>query len=81
MKKISICIGSACHLKGSYQVVEIFKALVKEYKLEEQIELKADFCLKNCANAVSVMRWDNKLLSVSPENAREIFETEIIPYL
>ena len=34
MKEIHICIGSACHVKGSYQVVQRFKELVAERGLE-----------------------------------------------
>lgn len=81
MKVIKICIGSACHLKGSYEVMSSFKQLIAYHKLDEQIELRAEFCLKNCTHAVSVMRWDGKLLSVSPEDARQIFKDEIIAHL
>ena len=32
--KITICIGSSCHLKGSRQIVEELQRLVKENQLE-----------------------------------------------
>lgn len=76
MKSIKICIGSACHLKGSYEVIEIFKKLIKENNLEQEIELCASFCLGNCKEAVSVMRWDGVVFSVDKENAKYIFERE-----
>ncbi|MHC1747659.1 MAG: (2Fe-2S) ferredoxin domain-containing protein [Cellulosilyticaceae bacterium] len=81
MKSIKICIGSACHLKGSYQVLETFKVLIKEYKLEEQLEILPSFCQNNCTKAVSVTRWDGKVFSVSQENIRQTFRDEIIAYL
>lgn len=81
MKTIKICIGSACHVKGSYEVMSTFKQLIAYHKLENQIELHAEFCLRNCTHAVSVMRWDGKLLSVSPDNARQVFKDEIIVHL
>lgn len=81
MKKVKICIGSACHLKGSYQVIEIFKELIQEYQLENIIELNAAFCLGHCTEAVSVSRWDDQILSVSKDNAKEIFITEIMACL
>lgn len=52
---IKICVGSSCHLKGSYDVVEAMKSLVKKYSVEDQIELQASFCLGNCAKGVSVL--------------------------
>jgi NADH:ubiquinone oxidoreductase subunit E len=81
MKVIRICIGSACHLKGSYQVIETFKELIQLYKLENKLELNAAFCIGRCTEAVSVARWDEAVLSVSKENAKEIFINEIMAYL
>lgn len=81
MKVLKVCIGSACHLKGSYDVIEEFKKLIKKNNLENQIELKAAFCLGHCTEAVSVECWDGKILSVSKENIEKIFNDEILPKL
>lgn len=81
MKTIKVCIGSSCHLKGSYDVIEEFKKLIQKNKLEDKIELKAAFCLGNCTEAVSVQRWDGQILSVSKENINEVFEKEILAKL
>lgn len=51
---IKVCVGSSCHLKGSYDVVEAFKVLLKKYNVEDKIELQASFCLGNCLHGVSV---------------------------
>ena len=45
---IQICIGSACHLRGSYDVIEKMKALIAADNLEDKITLKASFCLGRC---------------------------------
>ena len=29
--KVTVCIGSSCHIKGSRQVVETFQNLIKLY--------------------------------------------------
>lgn len=50
---IKVCVGSSCHLKGSYDVVEAFKSLVKKYEVEDTVELQASFCLGNCLRGVS----------------------------
>ncbi|MDA3734195.1 (2Fe-2S) ferredoxin domain-containing protein [Niameybacter massiliensis] len=81
MKTISICIGSACHVKGSYEVIEVLKKLIVEQSLQSELEITAAFCLKNCVDAVSVKRWDGKVLSVSRENVSQIFQDEIVAYL
>lgn len=81
MKVVQICIGSACHLKGSYEVLGIFKSLIKTYNLEDKLVLKAAFCTGNCTQAVSVMKWDGTLLSLNKENAEAVFLSDILPYL
>lgn len=81
MKDIKICIGSSCHIKGANEVVEKLQGLIMEYDLSDKVELYASFCLGKCTNEVSVERWDNRVLSVSPQNVGEVFKKEIIPYL
>lgn len=73
---IQICIGSACHLKGSYEVIEKFKKLVKDHP-ENEIELKSSFCLGQCSDAVSVKVLDT-VYSVSPETAEHFFKSVIL---
>ena len=51
---ITICVGSACHLKGSQKVIETLQKLVAERELEKKVELKAGFCLGKCAECVKI---------------------------
>jgi NADH:ubiquinone oxidoreductase subunit E len=81
VKTLKVCIGSACHLKGSYDVIEIFQQLIKERKIEDKLELKAAFCLGKCTQAVSVQRWDGEIISVSKETALDFFENKIMALL
>lgn len=74
--KVTICIGSSCHLKGSRQVVEGLQKLVTENNLQEKVELGGAFCMGNCQNGVSV-KIDDVIHSVSPETVEDFFEKEI----
>lgn len=78
MKKVKICIGSACYLKGSYKIIEIFKSKIKEYNLEDKVEINAAFCLGECTKAVSVKIDEQPVISVLPDNANEVFEKYIL---
>lgn len=78
MLQIYICVGSSCHLKGSYQIIKIFEELIKEYKLEDKAELKASFCLGRCTKGVSVKAGDEFLEELTVSNAREMFEKHIV---
>lgn len=75
--KVTVCIGSSCHLKGSRQIVERLQALIAEKDLKEKVELSGKFCMGNCQNGVCVT-VDDELFSVSPETVDEFFRTNIL---
>ena len=76
--KITVCIGSSCHLKGSKEIVDQFQELIAAHHLEDKIELTATFCTGNCQQGVCVT-LDDALFSVKPDTARSFFETEVLP--
>lgn len=75
--KITVCIGSSCHIKGSRKVVEKLQALIAENGLEDKVELGGTFCLNQCQQGVCVM-VDDKFYSVSPETTQEFFEANVL---
>ena len=75
--KITACIGSSCHLKGSRQVVEKLQALIAQHNLGNKVELSGTFCMNNCQNGVSVT-VDGVLHSVSPDTVEQFFNTEVL---
>ena len=78
--KITVCIGSSCHIKGSRQVVEKLQILVAENKLEDKVELCGTFCMGRCQEGVCVT-VDDQFHSVTPENCQEFFNTEVLAKL
>lgn len=78
MMEISVCVGTSCHLNGSYNVVQIFQQLIEEHSLHEKIELKAYFCMKQCQNKGVSVQINEKAFRLEPENAREFFQTTIM---
>ncbi len=75
---INVCVGSSCHLKGSYDVIQTLKKIIEEKNLGDKVELKASFCLGNCSNGVS-MKVDNEPLdNVTPENIEQIFNEQLM---
>ena len=75
--KITVCIGSSCHIKGSRQVVERLQNLINENNVGDKVDLGGTFCLGNCQQGVSV-KVDEALHSVSPETVDEFFASEIL---
>ena len=75
--KITVCIGSSCHLKGSRQVVEAIREMIAVYNLEDKVEVAGTFCLGECQKGVCVTVGDS-FFSVSPDTVEEFFKTEIL---
>lgn len=74
--KVTVCIGSSCHIKGSRQVVESLQNLIAENGIADKVELGGTFCLGNCQKGVCVT-VDDAFHSVSPETVDEFFKNEI----
>ena len=79
MINVSVCIGSACHVKGSYNVINAFQQIIEEYDLSDKVELKAVFCLGHCSDAVSVKIDDGEVFSVLGLTAKSFFKKEVLP--
>ena len=78
--RVTICIGSACHLKGSREIIQQLQTLVTENGLTEKVDLNGSFCSGNCVNGVCVT-IDDKLFSLKPEDTKEFFDKEIHLFL
>ncbi len=76
--KITVCIGSSCHLNGSRQVVEELQRLISENNLKDRVELGGTFCMGKCQQGVCVT-VDNNFHSVSPDKVKQFFDEEILP--
>lgn len=77
MIKVTVCIGSSCHVKGSRQVVGQLQSLIAENHLEDKVELGGTFCMGKCQLGVCVT-VDDAFHSVTPENVGEFFAKEIL---
>lgn len=74
--KVTVCIGSSCHIKGSRQVVEQLQYLVAQNNLGDKVELGGTFCMGQCQQGVCVT-VDDAFFSVTPETVGEFFDKEI----
>lgn len=77
MLKVTVCIGSSCHIKGSRQVVEQLQYWIAEKKLGDKVELGGTFCMGQCQKGVCVTVND-EFYSVTPETVDEFFAREIL---
>lgn len=77
MLKITVCIGSSCHIKGSRQVVEQLQHFIAENQIGDKVELGGTFCMGKCQQGVCVTVNDS-FYSVTPENVDEFFTRHVL---
>ena len=75
--KITVCIGSSCHIKGSRQVVEQLQYFINENNLGDEVELGGTFCMGKCQQGVCVT-VDDVFHSVTPSTVEEFFKKEVL---
>ena len=75
--KITVCIGSSCHIKGSRQVVEQLQYLIRENHLDDKVELSGTFCMGKCQQGVCVTVND-KFFSVKPDTVKDFFSENVL---
>lgn len=75
--KITVCIGSSCHIKGSRQVVEQLQYLIHENDLSDKVELGGTFCMDKCQQGVCVT-VDGDFFSVSPDTVKDFFNENVL---
>ena len=77
MIKITVCIGSSCHIKGSRQVVEAIQNLIADHNVGDKVDLGGTFCMGKCQQGVCVTVNDD-FHSVTPETVGEFFSREVL---
>jgi NADH:ubiquinone oxidoreductase subunit E len=79
--KVTVCIGSACHVKGARQIVEQLQSLIAGNNCSDTVELNGAFCMGKCstggAGGVSVT-VDGVYHSLQNENTKAFFEEHIM---
>ncbi len=75
---ISVCVGSSCHIRGSYRIIELMTNALKENGLDESVKMGASFCLGRCAEGVSVKIDDEIISGVTEENFNEVFDKYVL---
>jgi NADH:ubiquinone oxidoreductase subunit E len=77
MLELCVCVGSSCHIKGSYNVIQTFQQLIEQKSLHEKVNFKSSFCQKQCQYPGVAVSVGGTLHQVTPEKAGEFFLTEV----
>lgn len=70
--KVSVCVGSSCHVRGSRAVLNRFAEIIKAENLEDEVALVGSFCMEHCGEG---MNWKFNDEDLSSDSVREAEET------
>lgn len=79
MVELSVCIGSSCHLKGSYNIIQLFQQMIEENRLHDKVDFKANFCMRECQGTGVAVSVNGTAYHIQQETAREFFKDTIMP--
>ena len=63
MIDLMVCVGSACHIRGAYNVITRFQQLIERHRVAAEVTVKAALCLGACSAKVSVRVGDGRWLA------------------
>jgi NADH:ubiquinone oxidoreductase subunit E len=78
MIEVRVCVGTCCHLSGSYNVIQDFQQLIEEYSLHEIVTLEAIFCMKQCGAKGVAIKVDEEVYRVESNQVKEFFHDKIM---
>ncbi len=79
---IQVCIGSACHVKGSPEIVELLQKAVNENHLEDEVTLAGSFCIGKCNRVGVTIQVDDDIhTGITKENFKEFFQENVLSKL
>jgi NADH:ubiquinone oxidoreductase subunit E len=75
---ISVCLGSACHLRGANAVLETFLALVEKYQTQAKVQMAGNFCQAHCTEGVVVQIDDKLVTHVTKDQVHQLFTQYVL---
>ncbi|HHY38567.1 MAG TPA: 4Fe-4S binding protein [Clostridia bacterium] len=65
---VSVCVGTSCYLKGSYEVFRHLSDEIEKAGLVGKVNLKATFCFERCSKGPTVQVNDRIISGIDPHN-------------
>lgn len=78
MVRISICIGSACHLRGAHSVLGAFNSLIEKYDAQAMVDIEGNFCQGRCTEGVVIKIDEEIVTNVSKDKVYDIFVNKVL---
>jgi NADH:ubiquinone oxidoreductase subunit E len=78
MIKVTVCVGSSCHLRGSYKIIKVFERIIRDKGLSDQIDFQGSFCMEHCTEAANI-KINDEIYSVRAlDEAEALFAEKVL---
>lgn len=79
---VQVCVGSACHLKGSPEIVELMQAAIEQYHLADEVTLSGSFCIGKCNREGVTVQVDDEIhVGITKENFKDFLREQVLAKL
>ena len=75
--KISVCVGSSCHVRGSRAVLKRFAEIIKAENLDNEVALLGSFCMEHCGECMNWKFNDEDISSTTVEEAEKTLRSKL----
>lgn len=79
MVKLTVCMGTNCHLKGARTVIEKFQEMIQSKNLLDKVDMVGKFCIGQCGEKGVSVTVNGDFYSVLPNEAETFFNEKILP--
>jgi NADH-quinone oxidoreductase subunit G len=76
--KVTVCVGSSCHVRGSRAVLKRFAEIIKAEGLDDEVALLGSFCMERCGEGMNWKFEDEYASSASVEEAEEALRARLV---
>lgn len=75
--KVTVCVGSSCHVRGSRAVLNRFAQILESERLQEDVALLGSFCMERCGETMNWRLDGQEFSSKSVEEAEQTLRDKL----
>ena len=75
--KVTVCVGSSCHIRGSRSVLKRFAEIIQAEGLEDKVTLVGSFCMERCGECTNWKFDDEDISSANVEEAERTLRSKL----
>lgn len=75
--KVTVCVGSSCHVRGSRAVLKRFAEIIGAENLGDEVALVGSFCMERCDEGMNWKFNDEEVTSANIEEAEQTLRAKL----